>query len=241
MVAVMPAASDAIANLVAHVESLSNGRAARRPVADPDGGACLSPGGMAAEIRGARGAEQDRLVLEALAVESADGRAELTVLAGLSERLGGVVAGWRRAGVTAAEVEVMAADLVSSAWIVVDALARDVRVGAVVPARLAWHVVDEAREQVRVPRRRERRAAAASVPFDAVVGWAAGTEAHGGERLTGVLVDAVREGRLSRGAAASVFMTRVAGWKVAETAQRLGCAEVSVRVARMRAERHLAA
>lgn len=62
-----------------------------------------------------------------------------------------------------------------------------------------------------------------------------------GEELAAVIVSSVRAGRVSVTGARLVFSTRVAGWTVAETAERLGCSPQSVRTRRARAEHHLTA
>ncbi len=241
----MQVAFDPIAGLVAHVESVSQSRSARRAtagwaVARPELGEWSTPAELALACRAATGPVQDRMVAALVAVGAGDELAQLTVLAGLAGRLDSVLAAWFRAGMAPADRQAVATDLASAAWVAVAALAGEVAAGAGMPARVAWHLVDEAREWVRVPRRRERRAAARSVSVESVAGLAAADEGSSGEALARVLVDAVLDGRLSAKAVSPVYMTRVAGWPVAGVAARLGCSEAGLRVARRRAELRLA-
>jgi hypothetical protein len=246
MVAAMPAAFDPIAGLVTHIESLSRSARARRAVARwaavrPELGQWTSPADISAACRAAAGAGQDRLVAGLVAVAAGDELAQLTLMAGLAGRLETVLATWARsAGMSSADREAAATDLVSAAWIAVATLDGRVAAGGAIPERVAWHLIDEAREQVRVPRRRERRAAARTADFDDLERLPAGLECPADDALAGVLVDAVREGRFSAAAVAPVYMTRVAGWPVTEVADRMGCDSAVLRVIRRRVERRLA-
>lgn len=235
----------AIANLVGHLDALSTRRSARHHLAvwanaEPILSTYATPASLAAGIRSARPAEQDALVAALVRVAAGDELAQLTVVAGLSRRLGWIVAAWRRAGVAPVELTALEADLVAECWIAVADLARRVRGGESPPPRPAMRVMQTAWQQVRGPRRRQRRrdarrdhsirdlpAPAASPPA--------------GEELAAMLVSAVKARRVSVTGARLVFTTRVAGLSVAETAERLGCSPQSVRTRRARAEHRLAA
>lgn len=135
----------------------------------------------------------------------------------------------------------MAADLLTQCWATTAELAVEVAVGRLIPARVAWHVVDEAREAVRVPRRRERRRAVRQLAWEDQPAPSGPQARTVEEALAGEISDAVRTGRISRAAAAPVFLTRVAGFGVEEAAERLGCSPAVVRAVRSRAERRLSA
>lgn len=238
--------ADPINALVAHAEARGDTRLARQTVASWTCRERLLSGWMTAgEIaeasRSATGLEQDRLIAALLRSGGEDELAVLTVVAGLAGRLRSVLLGWQRAGAKAWELPGLAADLVTQCWAAAAGLAADVAAGGPVPARVAWHLVDEAREAVRVPRRRERRRAVRHLAEEDLPG-SAGTQARTVEEaLAGEIADAVRAGRITRAAAAPVFLTRVAGFGVGETAERLGCSTAVVRAVRSRAERRLTA
>lgn len=237
---------DPIAGLVAHLEATGCTSRSRRRVAgwgitQPVLASYLTAGELAAACRAAPAGAQDSIVTALLCVAAGDELAQLTVLSGLARRLGWVVGGWRRAGVAEVETAVVAADLVAAAWIVTSRMAEEVTRGIPVPDRVGLRLVDEAREMVRVPRRRERRIADLSVPLDRMPDTATPGDFVDEESLAAVIAGAVREGKLSRSLAAPVFMTRVAGFGVAETAERLRWSESMVRAMRWRAERRLAA
>lgn len=239
----MAITSDPITQLVDHVEArgrTSSGRliAAGWGAAVPLLGGWMTAGDIAAFCRTADGPAQDRLIGAVLTVAAGQELAQLTVVAGLAGRLRSVVAGWVRAGVPSWELPGMAADLVSGCWKATAELAGNVSAGAPLPRKVSWYLVDEAREQVRVPRRRERRAAARQIPISSV-SLTAVAEPRVADRLAVVISDAVRSGRIGRQAAIPVFLTRVAGFEVAETAARLGCSPAVVRAVRSRAERRL--
>lgn len=239
--------TDAVLALIAHLDSQAASASGRRRLAgwtarQPELAAWSTPAELAAAIRSAGGAEQDRLVASVVSVADGDELAQLTVLAGLAGRLMSVVGGWRRAGVAPELLQEMAVDLVSSTWIATADLARRVSDGQPVPGPVAWHVVDEAREMVRVPRRRDRRRAARAVPLAELTNTPAARPVRTtADRLAVVIAGAVQSGRLTRRAAAPVFMTRVAGFPVSETATWLGWSESTVRAVRWRAERRLIA
>lgn len=192
---------------------------------------------VAAACRGTSGRSQDRIVGALLAVAAGDELAQLTVVAGLADRLRQVVRGWAAAGAAPWEVHALAAELVAECWVVVAELTEG---SGPLPPACALHVVDEAREAVRVPRRRERRLAHRSVPLLDVhpIGSPGVTMP---ELLAREISSAVQTGRITLGAAKPVFLTRVVGLDVPAAARQLGCAPAALRMARSRAERRLAA
>ncbi len=235
----------AIQALVDHVETRSDLRSGRRRAAEwaavePDLTGFPSPAAVAAAIRTAGPTEQDRLVCALLRRAASDDLAQLTVVAGLSRRLGWIVAGWKRAGVPPADLPILEADLVSECWAAVAVTARTMAGGDDPPPRPTPAIVQTAWEQVRGPRRRQLRHAArqeTSTPDRP----APAPTVPAGEQLAEVVVSAVRSGRLSLTGARLVYATRVAGWSVIETAERLDCSPQSVRTRRARAEHRLAA
>lgn len=240
----MPASHDPIRSLLAHLECRSTGRSARTAMArwravSPGLAPFASPADIAAEGRRRRAGAEDQLIAELLAVAAGDDLAQLTVVGALAGRLAGVAAAWVRAGLPPDERHLVAADLISGCWQATVVTAALVAAGAPVPARVTWHLVDEAREAVRVVRRRERRRADRHLPL--VDRPAPPAEPSSTVELAVVLADAVRDGRISRGAAVPVFLTRVVGVPVVEVADRLGCSPAALRVRRARAEHALIA
>lgn len=238
--------TDPIHALVAHVEARGVTRLGRRTVAgwhssDSSLSGWTTAGEIADACRSATGPEQDRLIGALLAAGDGDELAVLTVVAGLAGRLQSVLRGWERAGAAAWELPGLAADLVTQCWAATAELAARVVAGRPAPTRVAWHLVDEAREAVRVPRRRERRRAVRQLSWEEQPALSGPQARTVEEALAGEIADAVRAGRISRAAAAPVFLTRVAGFGVGETADRLGCSPALVRAVRSRAERRLIA
>lgn len=216
--------------------------AARWVTAEPELGPWATPGDMAEACRSATSSDRDRLLSALVRVAGGDQLAQLTVVAGMADRLSRVVGGWARAGVPRSELSVMEADLVAECWIVVARLAEHVAAGSALPDRLGAWLIDEAREPVRVPRRRELRAAARRAPMSDCNRLASpGDPRTAADRLAVELADAVRARRVSRSAIQPVFLTRVAGYPVADAARRLGCTPQVLRALRSRAERQLAA
>ncbi len=170
-----------------------------------------------------------------------DELAQLTVVAGVADRLNTVVAGWRRAGVPFLDLVVMEADLVAECWSAAARLADTIAAGGSLPPRVGWWLVDAAREAVRVPRRKERRAAARQAFLPDSTPAAVLDPRTGADRLALELAEAIRQGRVSLAAVRPVFLTRVAGFDTTETARRLGCTPAVVRAIRSRTERRLAA
>lgn len=233
----------AIQALVEHLAAVSASRSARQQsrlwaAAEPILDRYSRPADVAAAIRSARPAHQDELVSALIGVAAGDELAQLTVVAGLSRRLGWIVTGWRRAGVPQDELRTLEADLVAECWAAVASLARkppDVDP----PSRAAMWLVQTAWQKVRGPRRRQRRLDNRRAPLPGC--QAPAVSAPAGEELTAVIVSSVRSGRMTVNGARLVFATRVAGWSVAETAERLGCSPQSVRTRRARAEHRLTA
>lgn len=241
----MASAHDPISAVVDHVDAVGTTFSRRRKVSrwhrsEPLLEAFTSAGEAAAACRSARGTDQDRLVELLLGVAERDELAQLTVVAGLADRLGWVLAGWARAGVATWELPVLGTELVSECWAATAAMASAAACGGAVPDRVAWRLVDAAREAVRVPRRRQRRASARLAPITCATPLPA-SGPPGAEVLAAEIADAVGEGRITRVAAVPVFLTRVVGFSVAEAAQRLDCTPAVLRATRSRAERRLAA
>jgi hypothetical protein len=95
MVAAMTCSSGAISAVVDHVGGVGTGRAARARAAcwgrlEPVLAGFDSPAGVAAACRAARGADQDALLSALLRVSPGDVWAQLTVVAGLADRLMGL-------------------------------------------------------------------------------------------------------------------------------------------------------
>lgn len=261
IVAGMATCNDTISSFIAHVEAVGSTTAGSRltrrwlveeaQLAELAMGSSLgvnsngslgwlSAGDVAAVCRGAGRDDQERIVGCLCRLGASDELARLTIVSGLAARLASVLAGWSRAGAASWELDGLASDLLSACWSGVVVLAESVAAGAAPPRNLVWYLIDGTVEAVRVPRRRERRCAALHSPLlDAVVcGF---TSRSGEEDLALALADAVRDGRLTRAAAAPLFLTRAAGFDVGETARRLGCTPASVRAVRSRAARRLAA
>jgi hypothetical protein len=95
-----------------------------------------------------------------LAVCRGDDWAQLTVLAGLADRLAWVIAGWARAGMAHDVVADAEAELVAACWSAIASWDDGPESG---PAGLV--LVERAREQVRVGRRRQRRHDARCAPY----------------------------------------------------------------------------
>lgn len=240
----MVSCHDPLAALIAHLDAVSSTAAARRAVTGwarrpPGLGGYVTATEVAAACRAASGVDLDRMVAALVSVAAGDQLAQLTVVAALAGRLRSVAAGWARRGANRQDTADMAGDLVTACWEAVAELADRLAGGAAPPERMACHLVDRAREAVRVPRRRERRAAARRCGLADLTG----TEADGAglvaDRLAVAIGDAVRHGRITRTAAVPVFLTRVAGFAVDEAALRLGCSPAVLRAARSRTERRL--
>jgi hypothetical protein len=240
----MEAARGSIAAVVAHVDLVGATRASRRQVAgwgavDPVLAVFGSAGEAARACRAGPPSRQDELIVALLRAVGEDKLAQLTVVAGLSRRLGAVVAGWARSGVLGAELAAMEADLVAECWAAVAEAARLQAARAGCRARPGLWLVDAAREAVRVPRRRLRRAVGRQVPLVEACHVVAPAGRPAADRLGFVVVDCVRRGALSPDDAGCVLLTRVAGWRIAELAARWGCTAAGLRARRMRAERRL--
>jgi DNA-directed RNA polymerase specialized sigma24 family protein len=233
-----------IAAVVRHVETASGGRAGRlamcRWTAIEPAFACWpSAAGVADSCRSAPPVAQDGILQALLRAAARDDLARLTIVSGLSRRLVSVTAGWARAGIPGNELLVLEADLVAECWATVATLADRIAAGSACPPRLGLFLVDRACETVRVPRRRERRDATRQVPWGSVK-LPAGPSRTIIDRLAFEIAAAVRSGRITASAARPVFLTRVAGFDVAEAAAHLGCSPAVVRALRSRAERQLA-
>jgi hypothetical protein len=246
MVAVMPTTNTAIARIQTRVETdgrcqRARQRAAAWAAAEPELHTFSTTGEIAAECRRASSEERDGLLSCLVRVAVGDELAQLTAVAGVADRLSGVVAGWRRAGVPRSDLAAMEVDLVAECWAAIARLADVIAVGGEPPARVGWWLVDAAREAVRVPRRKERRAAARATVLGDSTPAVTCDPRTSADRLAVELAQAVREGRVSLAAVRPVFLTRVAGFDTTEAALRLGCTPAVVRAIRSRTERRLAA
>ena len=245
MVAAMSHQQTSIDSVLATADSLGRTRAGRSSLTswtetDPLLASWDSVGELLAAARAAEPVLQDCIVAALLRPASGDELAQLAVIAVLSRGLGAMVTGWARAGVPVGERRDLEADLVSGCWLAVADLAGRVSAGESVPARVGLRLLDRARQSVRTTRRRQERTDLHLEPL------LAACEASAGDRpvcdaLAVEIVRAVGDRRITRAEAAQVFLTRVAGFDVAETARRLGTTPGTVRSARSRAERRLAA
>jgi DNA-directed RNA polymerase specialized sigma24 family protein len=231
----------ALSAVVDHVASVGASRAARRAgrrwsEADEVLAGYGSPAEVADACRAARGADQDRLLAALLRVCSGDEWAQLTVLAGLAERLRWVVTGWARAGLPPWELADAEAELVARCWTAIAACGQGPP-----PGRPGLALVDVAWQSVRVSRQRQRRQDALLCPLPADLPEVA----HGGrptlEVLAGQVTEAVVEDRLALRPAQAVYLTRVSGLSTVEAGRLLGCRPGVLRMVRSRAERRLAA
>lgn len=229
-----------LADLAGEATVTEGGAASAGFVGAARSGGWTSAGAIAAACRAAGRDDQERIVECLCRLGAEDELACLTVVSGLTVRLGSVLSGWSRAGAAAWELDGLASDLLSACWSGVAGLAGLSSAGEPLPGRVVCYLVDGAVEAVRVPRRRERRRAGLRSAFVETAGC--GLPARSvEEELAVVLVDAVRDTTLSRAAAVPLFLTRVVGVDVAETARRLGCTPAVVRAVRSRAARRLAA
>jgi DNA-directed RNA polymerase specialized sigma24 family protein len=214
---------------------------ARWAKAQPDLGRFVLIGDLASKCRDGTPDEQDRLLLGLVSVAEGDHLAQLTAVACLSRKLGAVVAGWRRAGASATDLQGLEADLVSEAWSAVAHAAARLAAGEPPPPRLGLVLVDSSRHAVRGARRRQLRAAGRQVHLHDLDGFGCAPERLVNERLAVEIAAAVRAGRISAKAAAPVFLTRVAGFSPEEAGRRLGMSPAVLRATRSRAERRLVA
>jgi DNA-directed RNA polymerase specialized sigma24 family protein len=214
---------------------------ARWSVSQPSLGAFPAVADLVSACRDGSPADQDRLLGALVSVAHGDHLAQLTVIAALSRRLSATVATWRRAGVSPADLDALQADLVTRLWEVLTTRAVAAAAAAPLTPHLGVELVGQALDELRVQRRRERRAGAHNVYLDGWSGLAAPPGRTAAEALAEEIGSAVRAGRISARAAAPVFLTRVMGYSSAEAAKRLGVTPASVRALRSRAERQLVA
>lgn len=242
IVAAMATTHSPIDALVSHIDLVSPTSQARRACArwgsaDPSLAGFRRPAEVAAAIRCGQPSVQDDLVARLLAVGARDELAQLTIVAGLSRRLGYVVARWRRAGVPAGALDQLEADLVAECWRVVSAAGRTGPGGS--PSAMA--VVQAAWQAARAPRRAElRRAARTDCLDDTHPATGERSNRSREDQMAELVLDAYRGRQVSFSGARLVFTTRVAGLPVSDVAARLGCSPQSVRTRRARAERALA-
>ena len=242
----MSTTTGAIRAVVEHVESIGRAPGSRQAVMDWAGQEPVlsdfdDAGVLAATIRTADPATQDRLLLAVLRVAADDALAQLVAIAGLAHRLRSVVIRWRTRQVPAAEQRTLEADLVDDCYVAVIRTAAAIAAGGPPPPRLGLVLVDRAHEAVRGPRRRLARSAARLAPLSAAAGLPAPGEDPPSVLLARHLTDAVRAGHVTAAAAGLVLATRVIGWTVEEVAERQGTSPESVRARRSRAERRLIA
>jgi DNA-directed RNA polymerase specialized sigma24 family protein len=177
---------------------------------------------------------QASAVLDELAVLSArDELAAQASVAVLAPRLLAVVGRWASAGVSHADLEDMAGELVVAALV-----ALRERPGPRTPGS----IVDAAWGRVRSERRKERRSGARLVPLEPMAPQVApAAREQTTAKAAALVVNAYRSGRLSLPAAQAVWATGVAGWPADAAAARLGCRPEALRARRSRAIRALAA
>ena len=245
MVAAMADTTGAIDAVVAHVESTAGtseaARAMRRWVSlVPELEGWAGPADLAEAIRRGRPDVQDGLIGQLISVADRDQLAQLTVVAGLAERLGWRVERWRP-HVSVCELADMECDLVSECCTAVAALAALAGLGGPVPARVGLVLAQRAHERVRVARRRRRRSEERWLPLDHTDTLAAVPNPSAGEELAGYLSEEVTAGRLPVSSARLVLATRVDGWSDREVAAQWGTTPGTVRSARSRIERRLVA
>jgi DNA-directed RNA polymerase specialized sigma24 family protein len=160
-----------------------------------------------------------------------DGWASQTALALLAPPLKSIAVRWARAGVAAADHSDPEADLIAE---VLSEL-RSRSVGS--PER----IVDLAWARVRLSRQRQLRRLVRERELCSARDLVAPAGRGPAEAAAGVIVDAVRSGRLSVPTARAVYLTGVVGWSASEAASKLGCRPHAVRARRCRAVRLLAA
>ena len=194
-----------------------------------------SPAEVAAVCRAGAPADQDVLLSALLGVGAGDEWAQLTVLAGLADRLGWVVAGWARAGMPAAELADAEAELEAACWTAIVGCGQGPP-----PTRPGLALVDAAWAEVRSARRRQRRHDAQLCPLPESLPVATAGR-PGLELLASAVVEAVIEDALPLRQARALYLTRVAGLSTADASELLGCGPAVVRVLRCRAAQRLAA
>lgn len=102
----------------------------------------------------------------------------------------------------------------------------------------AWAITSHIRERLRTSRGADARRR--FVPLEEAHHLPAGEARSASERVTSLLVDAVRRGVLRKDEASLVYATRVAGYSPAEVAGAAGLDPATLRTRRFRAERRLA-
>ena len=240
MVAVMADTTRAIDAVVAHVDSTATSSQATTAIRRwtslvPELEGWAGPAELAEAIRQGRPEVQDGLIGQLISVAGDDHLAQLTVVAGLADRLRWRVGRWRP-HVSGCELAEMECDLVSESWTAVAALAGS---GGPVPARVGLVLAQRAQERVRVARRRRRRAEDRWLPLDQTDTLAAVPSSSAGEELADFVAEQVTAGTLSAASAGLVLATRVDGWSDLEVAARWGTTAGTVRSARSRIERRL--
>jgi DNA-directed RNA polymerase specialized sigma24 family protein len=171
------------------------------------------------------------LVYALAALADEGGWASQIALAILAPLLKSIAARWARAGVAAVDRSDLEADLIAE--VLSELRSR--------PVASPDRIVGLAWARVRLSRQRQLRRLAREKELSSARDLAA-TAGHGpAEAAAGVIVDAVRTGRLSVPTARAVYMTGVVGWSASEAASKLGCRPDAVRARRCRAVRLLAA
>jgi DNA-directed RNA polymerase specialized sigma24 family protein len=160
-----------------------------------------------------------------------DGWAAQTALALLAPRLRSIATRWARAGVAAADQSDLEADLIAE---VLSELGSR-------PVASPERIVGLAWARVRLSRQRQLRRLVRERELCSAEDLAASAGRGPAEAAAGVIVDAVRSGRLSVRTARAVYLTGVVGWSASEAASKLGCHPHAVRARRCRAVRLLAA
>jgi hypothetical protein len=234
-----------ISALVAAADNLARSRPGRSAylswtAVEPTLAGYMDAAVVIAEARAAEPCRQDQILttLLHLGKEPDNDLALLAVVAILSRPMGATVARWSRCGIGLVDLDELEADLVGATWEAAGCFAARIASGELLPVRVGLALLDRAREQVRAPRRRQRRADRLRVeqiedtPADAAVRPVL-------DELAVQITAAVRNRRLSLCEARPVYVTRVMGYGVAEAADRLGCSPAGLRAVRSRAERRL--
>ena len=163
-------------------------------------------------------------VLAALASHPADPVATAAALAGLAPRLSGIVARWRRAGMSPQDLVDAEADLVSDT---LDVLRRLPELPGNLVVRSAWH-------RTHGRRRTERLRAARVRPLDEVSTPTSEMTSHPLAGIVGCLSAAMSTATLRVDEAAAIWAD-VCGWTPAEAAAVTGWSGQTWRARRLRA------
>jgi hypothetical protein len=159
-----------------------------------------------------------------------DGWASQIALAILAPLLRSIAARWARAGVAAADQSDLESELIAE--VLSELRSR--------PVESPERIVGVAWARVRLSRQRQLRRLVREQELSSARHLVATVGRGPTEAAAGVIVDAVRSGRLSVPTARAVYLTGVVGWSASEAASKLDCRPHAVRARRCRAVRLLA-